>query len=450
MANTFFFRNSLGLSFAVLAVLAAPPARAQNGLIVADDLLSGGNIGGVYIDADGTLRHRESDAAGKIGAARARGNVARGQGAVKKDAAMAFVSLPSLFEEVRSLAAAGKPVREELRYLGGITQVQYVLVYPAERDLVIAGPAEKWDSSSKAEPVGRASGRPVVQFDDLVVAMRVVAERGRARPFGCSIDPAPGAQQKSRDVMKKYGARPRQELMAAMAEALGPQQVRVFGWPAETRGGFVLVAADYKLKRMALGIDSPPVVGLGSAVDNSRSAGNRFWFEAMYDPMLVAADGSGYQLRGQRLKLQAGALQFDPRGATGTAKEWAASFTRKMGALAAGEPLFAELQNMADVMAVAALIRQDGLDRKVGWDPSWALASGGYAVAAAPVAKTADTLVNIRNGALAAGGVSVEVGPLVAEGAREVDRGGEVDKAKALRDKAKGAAGSHGSIVFSP
>jgi hypothetical protein len=35
----------------------------------------------------------------------------------------------------------GRPIPETLRRLAGLTQIQYVLVYPAEREIVIAGPA---------------------------------------------------------------------------------------------------------------------------------------------------------------------------------------------------------------------------------------------------------------------------------------------------------------------
>jgi len=440
----------LPFSAACLLVVVSLPARAQNGPLVINggEDFGGGISGGVYIDADGTVRQRAVDSSGGVAAVRARGAV--GPHPVKKDAKLCFVSLPKLTAEVRDLIAAGKPVPDELRYLGGIAQLQYVLVYPQEKDLVIAGPAEPFDSSATLQPLGKVSGRPVLQLEDLVVALRNAGGRVKPKPFGCSIDPPPGAQQTSHQVMRQYGQRPRAELIAAMTGALGPQQVRVFGMPPETRAGFILVAADYRLKRLALGMDRSPVAGLGSAVDNSRSAGNRFWFEAMYEPLLVSPDGSGYQLRGQRLRLEAGALQFDARGATETAKAWARSFTQKMGALAAAEPLFADLQNLADLGALAALVRHDGLDRKAGWDFSWLLETGAFPVRTLPVPRTAETLVCVRNGALASGGVRLDMEDVVDEPSRETDRTGEVDKARGLLDKARKHGGSGASILFAP
>ncbi|GIT31646.1 MAG: hypothetical protein Ct9H300mP1_36920 [Planctomycetaceae bacterium] len=48
---------------------------------------------------------------------------------------------------------------------------------------------------------------------------------------------------------------------------MGPQEVRVFGVPADSRFACKLVAADYHLKRVAMGFDRPPVKGLINYVD---------------------------------------------------------------------------------------------------------------------------------------------------------------------------------------
>ena len=101
----------------------------------------------------------------------------------------------------------------------------------------------------------------MLQLDDLVVAMRTANDRN-GRVFGCRIDPDPKSVEISDDVMKKFGRRSRAERMDAMARELGPQKVSVFGTQPDTRLAFVLVAADYKLKRMAMGLE-PAVAGAG-------------------------------------------------------------------------------------------------------------------------------------------------------------------------------------------
>ena len=175
------------------------------------------------------------------------------------------------------------------------------------------------------------------------------------------------------------------------------------------------MAADYELKRFAMGLDHAPIPGLINAVDSSRSAANKFWFEASYDPLLVAGDGGAFEIRGQRLLVRAGAFDFNARGATEKAKTFADHFTQHVPALATAVPLFAELQNIADESLLGNLIRHDRLDAKIGWTDgyNWLLDDKTCPVATVPIARTADTLVAITNGSIVAGGVVLTLGPAV-------------------------------------
>jgi hypothetical protein len=304
-----------------------------------------------------------------------------------------------------------------------MTQLRYVIVDPEAKDLIIAGPYEAIDRHNNIEVVGKRTGRPIMQLDDLVVCLRMAfqdREQGE-QPFGCSIDPAPDSLQKSTDVMREYANATHAQRMEAMAKALGPQTVRVFGAADNTRLAFTCIAADYRLKRICLGIDAAPVRDVGNGMDSSRSAGNRFWFETSYEPLLVSADSNIYELRGQRLQLKAGALSFDPRGATAKAEAFAKKFTQKIPALAADLPIFADLQNIADFSVLAALIRSDQLDEKSGLDLKWALDASGYPVATVPVAHTTQTLVAFTSGSICAGGVSFTAQPWIAKTSRQAD-----------------------------
>jgi hypothetical protein len=228
--------------------------------------------------------------------------------------------------------------------------------------------------------------------------------------------------------MKDYANKSRGERMKAMKEALGPQTLRFFGAPPDTRFMYVTLAADYKLKRMCMGVEPTPVPGIGNAVDNSRPAGNRFWFEVDYKPLLVSPEGDAYEIRGQRLCVKAGALVFEEKGATETAKTYAKNFTAKFPQLATLVPAYAELQNVSDLALVATLIRRDNLDRKIGVDFSWWLANDNYKVIELPTPKTAETLVNYTNGSIVAGGVTLAFNQVVAN--REPDAAGALAKNK--------------------
>lgn len=380
-------------------------------------------IGGVYVDPDGTVRYREvADA--KLTQLRARARTA-GQ----KDQPNSYISLPKLTAQVQQLTREGKPVPPEVRYLYGLTQVRYVFVYPQEHDLIIGGPAEPIDATNPASPVGKRTARPIMQLDDLVAAMRTVHVNSGA--FGCSIDPSPDALQRAKEVAARMDGQSRDALVVAMTDALGPQSLSVFGVQPDTRLAMICIAADYKLKRLTLGIDPSPVAGVSHAIDNSRPAGNRFWFELDYRPLLTDADGNSFELRGQRLTLKCGALSFDEKGATATAKSFARNFSTKFPDLATMIPAFAELQNAADLSVLAALIRQDSLDQKAGWGTSWLLEETGYPLAKTNTPRSAQTLVCIRAGSLAAGGVTLSPGTVAAKSARQIDEKGALAKPRA-------------------
>ena len=386
-------------------------------------------VPGVYIEQDGNVRSREVDQSKQLAALRAR---AKSVGQAAKDAKLAFVSLPKSFSDAKAAIDAGKPVPDDVRYLGGLTQIQFVFVYPEEKDLVIAGPAEPvvaHDGGVYAS--GKLTGRPVMQLDDLVAALRT-ANDPKGRTFGCRIDPNPKSLEISKAVMEKYARKSRRERMDAMARELGPQKVSIFGTAPDTRLAFVCVAADYKLKRFAMGLEpaAAQASGVGHAVDNSRSAMNRFWFETSFEPLRVSPAGDAFEFRGPRLKVQAGAFDFDPRGATKTATEFAKRFNDRVAALAVAEPLVAELQNIADLSLLATLIRHDRLDRRAGWDASWLLDNRAYPLPRRPAPVTADTLVAATAGSIAAGGVLFSTAPWVSDESRQRDEKGELSASR--------------------
>jgi hypothetical protein len=422
-------RRSLSLLVLMVVIGCAVPARGQ---ITPVPIFPTTTPGGVYIDPEGTLTHKQVDQGGEVANQRLR---AKAMNQPPKHQAMTYVSLAKLQERLKELAEQKKEIPDDLKYLSGLTAVRYVFVFPDEHDIVIAGPSEEINASNKLTPVGKQTGRPVLHLDDLFVSLRLLAnpQVKRMGAFGCSIDPTPQALEKSSAVMQEYANAGRAARMKAMAEALGPQRVSVFGMGGaeETRVAFVTLAADYRLKRMCLGVDPVPVAGVGSAVDNSRAAGNRFWFEANYTPLLVSQSGDAYEVRGQRLMLKAGELQFDEKGATETAKAFAKRFTEKFAVLATVVPEFADLQNVADLALVATLIRKDGLERKAGVDLSWLISPGGYAVQKIPTAKQAKTLVNYTSGSIVAGGVSLNLGPVLDEASREKDAKGTMEFNKA-------------------
>jgi hypothetical protein len=383
---------------------------------------------GIWIDAGGVIRYREKDARAELAKVRA----AKKPSPAKAPAPdqLHYVSLRNLIGQVKSLTDAGKPLPIEVRCLGGLTQVRYLLVYPQEKDLVLAGPAEPIDADNALQPRGKLSGRPVIQLDDLAVALRREMGGGARQVFGCSIDPPADAVTKAEGIMKEVGSRDRKRLARALSEGMGAQQVRCFGAPADSRLAFVCVAADYQLKRYMIALDPVPIAGVGHPIDSSRPAGHGFWFETLYEPLLVSADGDAYEIRGPRLQVKAGAIPFDTNGATERGKAWAKRLTDNIGPLAAANPLFADLQNIADLSLVAGLIRADRLRQKSACDLSWLIDEDAHQVRVVPVPRSCDTLVHFVSASVAAGGVSLSPDPWTGARAREVDRAQQLEPAR--------------------
>jgi len=410
----------------VMATLNAPSARGQ---FVPGFGVGFNNSPGVFLKLDGTVTVRESDEKNELAAMRAR--VRATTDAQAKGEKLVYISLPKLFAEVKALKTAGKEIPEELRFLHGMTQLRYVFVFPEQKDLVIAGPAEPWhlihgEDDAVSYVVGTRTGHPVMQLDDMVVAFRTALE-GRGNVFGCGIYPSPDSIKIADTIAHEMIRNTRAERMAAMQERLGPQEIRIFGTRNDTRFAYICVAADYELKRFALNLDRAPVAHLPSAIDNTRSAANKFWFAADYEPLLVSKDGNSFEIRGQRLEVQCGAFDFDPRGATKSAQNFAAQFTKQLPLLATAVPLYAELQNIADEALLGNLLWHDGLAEKIGWDSGWIYDDTAFPVAKVPTPKFAQTLVSYTSGSIAAGGVTLVLAPYVSESARQADDKGTFD-----------------------
>lgn len=391
------------------------------------------NPGGVYVDPQGVLKSRETTADKRLRDLREAAKKKKEQGE------LCYLSLPRLFADVRAKLEAGEKLPDDLRYLKGMTKLRYVFVYPNEKDIVIAGVAEPIDADFPGRPVGRRTGRPVLQLDDLVVALRS-ARKGGA--FGCSIDFTDEGAARMKKENEKWkdviagGAKRRREAYDAIAAAAGPQPVSFFGVPADTRFASVCLEADYILKRHSLGVDPSPLKATPSLVELVKSRGSitdRSWFEACYEPIRMSADGNAYEISGQALQIKGRRQMPDGTEAEPAAvsKSYAEKLTKHMTAMGAEIPAWADLANLADLALVAALIGADGLAERAGWDPAWVLKD--CPVAKVDVAKSVDTMINFREAGdflvVVSGGVTLEM----AEAVKQRDTKPKVDPAAKAR-----------------
>lgn len=271
---------------------------------------------------------------------------------------------------------------EEVKFLAGIQRIQYVFVYPEINDIVLAGPGEGWRVDDDGSVVGVTTGRPVLRLDDLLVALRSVDD---ARTVGitCSIDPTPEGYRNLNKVLEQQRRAGRVNpavLEPEMKRAFGPQQVTISGVPDNSHFARVLVAADYRMKRIAMHLEDARVRGLPSYLDlikkSPRAANNanpRWWLACNYEPLAASEDRLAWELRGPGVKTM---TEDDFVSKDGTvagtgrksplAQKWADAMTAKYEELSVEDAVFGELRNLMDMCVVAALIKKERLWEKAG------------------------------------------------------------------------------------
>ncbi len=341
-------------------------------------VVNNGAVGGVLIDARGVVARADTDAQDRLRAAREKA-LQEVPPDLDRASDLRKVSLRGLEQAITELRLKNRKVTDELQNLAGLQRIRYVFVDLVRRDIVLAGPAEGWKVGPQGAIVGRKSGAPVLQLDDLVFALRTAEAAGK-EAISCSIDPTPEGVQRFTRLAKTPGLTMNDQTLRRLEAAVGPQQITIRGVPADSRFARVMVAADVTMKRLAMGFERSPVAGVPSYLDliqrgdgaPSRDAMPRWWLAPKYEPLLRDADGLAWELRGPGVQAMTEDTRFAADGAatrTGKAnplaKRWAEAFTDKYADLSAELPIFAELRNCIDLAVVSALIVKHELPAKV-------------------------------------------------------------------------------------
>lgn len=343
--------------------------------------LRSSSVGGISIDVEGVVGP-PVDGARKLLLAALRKEIKEAPEAMTAPVELRMISLRAL-EEVCADAVKNNFGRlpEEVRFLAGIQRIQYIFVYPEEHDIVLAGPGEGWELDENANVVGVTTGRPVLRLDDLLVALRYVNE-ARTDGISCSINPTPEGNAALGQVLKQQRRRGRlipRQLEPVIKQAFGPQMVSVSGIPGSTHFARVLVAADYRMKRLAMKLDNAPVSGLPSYIDlikGSRKASNvnpRWWMACDYEPLAASDDGFAWELRGPGVKVMTeddlvaadGSVTATGR-ASRPAQRWADLMTGSYDNLSVKDAVFGELRNLMDMCVIAAVLEKNRLTEKAG------------------------------------------------------------------------------------
>jgi len=368
-----FFRK-FALVLAALCVVAV-------GLALAPSSALAQTQAGVVVDAKGVLEVKTFvDPGGTLTRQRAAAARAALDAKVANYSKLRKVSLNRLEQAIRDNQGN---LTDQMRYLAGLLRVRYVFYYPETKDIVVAGPAEGWMTDLSGRVVGITTGRPVVQLQDLVVALRAFPPDGRRTPvIGCSIDPTEEGLANMQRFLRSVGvhATPADtgHIVEGLRTSLGYHTVSVQGVSPRTRFAQILVEADYRMKLIGIGLEQPPVrlvsyVERASPADVRRNAMERWYFVPDYQCVRVSEDRLAMELVGDGVKLigEGELVTADGQRVGGKSNKasqaFVQAFTKSYPELAERSPVYAELRNLIDLSVAAAYIQQQGLYDKAGW-----------------------------------------------------------------------------------
>ena len=408
---------------------------------------------GVSVDAADALAHRETAADGTL--SKVRGTVPPSLvagGDPRQASTLRYVSLPRLEREIARRQQLHKPLDAVMLTLAGMRRVHYVIVYPESGDLVLAGPAGDWRVDPAGHIVAADTGGPVVRLDDLLL----LARRAGASPdsqFGCAITPRQEALARTQAFLNKTAGqaiepRDRKAWLLELRKTLGKQDISIWGIDPGSRAARVIVAADYHMKLVGMGL-ADGVDGVPSYLASIPRGGPapmtvlRWWFTLNYDGIRTSPAGDVYELMGQGVRVMSENEMLAAQGKrvhTGQSdplnRQFAERFTDHFDELAEKYPIYAELRNVFDLALVSGLIQHDHLVERVGWKPTLLADGERLRLPTGPAPKEVDSVINyriMRGGrqivAGVSGGVSVETAGVVSE--RTVDQTGTLARERA-------------------
>jgi hypothetical protein len=364
----------LALSAAALALVLP----RLNPVYAGGNLLNRNAVGGILVKPNGLVERATEKEKTEI-IARMKRDTRRASPEMNLPVELRKVSLRGLEAALAdALANNNEDLPEEIRFLGGLQRIQYILVYPELQDIVLAGPGEGWKVDDDGQVVGVTTGRPVLRFDDLLIALRT-ALRARNEGISVSIDPTAEGLRKYQQFMQQQRTF-NPAVIKNIAQVMGPQKITFSGIPTNSHFARVLLAADYRMKRIAMRLDENPTPVLPSYLDMLRAARRqpssavpRWWMACDYQPLARSDDKLAWEIRGPGVKVMTEDEVIAADGTTqGTgradlvAKKWADTLTDKYEAVSQQDPALAELQTLMDMAVVAAIIKKEDLPRLAG------------------------------------------------------------------------------------
>jgi hypothetical protein len=168
------------------------------------------------------------------------------------------------------------------------------------------------------------------------------------------------------------------------------------------------VEADYRMKLIGLGLESPPVrlvayVDRVTPADGRRGNLLRWYFLPEYqcvregnDKLSMELVGDGVKLVGENEFVAASGQRQSGVGMRGSnaSQAFVTSFTKRYHELAERSPVYAELRNLIDLSIMAAYIQEQDYYGKAGWKMEFFGSETKFPVEVYDIPKTVETAVN--------------------------------------------------------
>ncbi|QEG21882.1 DUF1598 domain-containing protein [Mariniblastus fucicola] len=345
--------------------------------------VSFGVVGGVMVDAAGVVRG-EQKSLPTAERARIQKALAGVESDINDSTELRMISLRGLEKAIASSIESGTKLPADVQYMAGLQRIEYIVADTENNDLILAGPGEGFEVNEDGNVVGVTSRMPVLHLQDFMVAMRSVDAARQGQGVSVSIDPTAEGVQRVSQVYARMNQQRVQHVSKALAneieQAYGDQQVTLTGVPRNSHFSRVLLTADYKMKRLAMGLDESPLRQLPSMMSiiarkriNLKHAAPRMWIECDYEPVAKSSDDNIWHISGKGVRVKTENELADSMGnrrSSGkkfkVAEDWADTMTKHYDALSAEVPVFRDLRNVMDMSVIAAIIRNEDLASKVG------------------------------------------------------------------------------------
>lgn len=280
------------------------------------------------------------------------------------------VSIRGVAQQVLRSRVSGRMIDDELRHLAGLNRIEFVVLVPQRRDVILVGPVSGIESY-QGWYRDRRTGLPAMRLDFFTASLAAgVAEE----PIGCSIDPAPEALAAAAEVSDsiRRGEIPLGRAAESLRSALGEQTIRVFGIAGDTPLAHLLVEADRHMKQLALGLQPMPQGSrnfpdvVKQHIEQGPPDGQllRLWFTASPQAVRVGGHGLVYQLGGRPMKLASETQLAGAKGERLDAQddfrllEFVNGFNQDLGEIIRKYPAYGGLQSVYQAAAIAELVRR--------------------------------------------------------------------------------------------